>query len=63
MTTQTFIQTEMKRRTDLVESVEFRTKCADIAQKMGITAEEWNNNKVAILMYFANEFCKIENAA
>jgi hypothetical protein len=42
-TVQEFINAEMKRRTDLVESA------------------EWNENKVAILMLMANEFCKIEN--
>jgi hypothetical protein len=60
-TAQEFINAEMKRRTDLVESVEFRTKCVEVAKKLGITPKEWNENKVAILMLMANEFCKIEN--
>jgi hypothetical protein len=36
------IKAEMKRRTDLVECLEFRTKCVEVAKKLGITAEEWN---------------------
>jgi hypothetical protein len=55
------INAEMKRRTDLVECLEFRTKCVEVAKKLGITAEEWNKNKVGILLFMANEFCAIEN--
>jgi hypothetical protein len=58
---QDFINAEMKRRTDLVESEEFRTKCVEVAKKLGITPKEWNENKAAILLFMANEYCKIEN--
>ena len=55
------IKSELKRRTELVECLEFRKQAVKIAEKLGITANEWNKNKVAILMMLANEFCKIEN--
>ena len=58
---QDFINAEMKRRTDLVESEEFRNKCVEVAKKLGITPKEWNENKAAILLFMANEYCKIEN--
>jgi hypothetical protein len=28
---------------------------------MGVSAKEWNENKVHFLMIFANEFCRKEN--
>ncbi len=55
------IKSELKRRMDLVNSEDFRTSCAEIAKQVGITSEEWNNNKAVILMMWANEFCRIEN--
>ena len=62
MTTATeMIQTEMKRRTDLVYDEAFRTSCAKIAKEVGITAEEWNSNRAAICLLMANEVCRIEN--
>ena len=32
-----------------------------LQEKLGITADEWNTNKATLLLYFANEFCGIEN--
>ncbi len=61
MTPQELIKAEYKRRTDLVENVEFRKTCVEIAKKIGITVEEWNENKVQILLMFANKVCGIEN--
>lgn len=55
------INAEMKRRTDLVECLEFRKSAVELAKKIGITAKEWNQNKMAILLMLANEFCAIEN--
>ena len=55
------ITAEMKRRTDLVECLEFRKSAVELAKKLGITAKEWNENKMAILLMLANEFCSIEN--
>ena len=56
-----FIQKEYKRRTDLIEDVKFREMCIELAKKLGITADEWNENKATLLLYFANECCAIEN--
>ena len=39
----------------LINSVEFRNNCANIAKQVGITAQEWNENKVAILYTWATE--------
>jgi len=61
MKTNQFIKAEYKRRMDLVNDVEFRKSCVELAQKLGITADEWNTNKATLLLYFANEFCGIEN--
>jgi hypothetical protein len=55
------IQTEMKRREDLVNDLSFRTKCAEMAKQIGITAKEWNENKMFIIMTWANEYCGFEN--
>lgn len=61
METKNFIKTEYQRRLDLVNDVNFRKSCVELAKKLGITAEEWNENKAMLLLYFANEFCGIEN--
>lgn len=61
MKAQEMIQTELKRRNDLVECLQFRKQAVKIAKKFGITSDEWNKNKMAILLMLANEFCKKEN--
>ncbi len=55
------IESEMKRRMDLVNSADFRTKCAEIAKTIGITADEWNSNRGMICLMMANQVCGIEN--
>jgi hypothetical protein len=55
------MQSEWKRRMDLIENPKFRALCIENVKKLGITAQEWNENKAGILMYFANEFCGYEN--
>jgi len=55
------IETEMKRRKDLINNKSFVKDCIEMAKKLGITAEEWNKNKAMILMLWANEYCSIEN--
>lgn len=55
------MQSEWKRRMDLIENPKFRSMCIEGAKKLGITAQEWNQNKAGILMYFANEFCRFQN--
>jgi len=61
METKNFITKEFKRREELVMDIEFRKIVAKHAENIGISAEEWNKNKMTILLYFANEFCSIEN--
>lgn len=61
MANQITIQSEFKRRTDLIENPKFRELAVKAAKELGITEEEWNNNKVALLMFFANQLCSIEN--
>lgn len=61
MNTQVTIQTELKRRTDLIENPLFIEKAIEAVKMMGISSEEFNNNRMAILMLIANEFCAIEN--
>lgn len=63
METKNFIKAELKRREDLINDIDFRKICAKHVEKIGITANEWNENKMFFLMFFANEFCKIENQA
>ena len=60
-TTENFIHQEMQKRLDLINDENFRIKSVQVAKKLGITPDEWNNNKAIILMYFANEFCSIVN--
>ena len=55
------IESEMKRRTDLAEDPKFIQLCIEAAKKMGISAKEWNDNMAYIVLYFANEYCSIEN--
>lgn len=61
MTTAITFNSEFKRREDLISNAEFRATCAQYAQKVGITSEEWNTNKMGILMMIANEVCGLEN--
>lgn len=61
MKTQVTIHTELKRRTDLIENPLFIEKAIEAVKMMGISSEEFNNNRMAILMLIANEFCAIEN--
>ena len=61
MNTQVTIQTELKRRTDLIENPLFIEKAIEAVKMMGISSKEFNNNRMAILMLIANEFCAIQN--
>jgi hypothetical protein len=55
------IETEWKRRMDLVNDPNFVKLCVKYAQKLGISASEWNANRGSLVLYFANEMCTIEN--
>ena len=61
MKTQVTIESEWKRRMDLVEDPKFRQIAIEAAKKLGITAEEWNANRAGLLLMFANEICSLEN--
>ena len=63
MTPTEMIKAEYKRRTDLVEDINFRKQCVKMAKELGITAEEWNKEKVHIMLFFANKICQLENQA
>jgi hypothetical protein len=63
MTPKQMIKAEYKRRTDLVNDVNFRKQCVKMAKALGITADEWNKDKVHIMLFFANKFCQLENQA
>ncbi|MFY7885170.1 MAG: hypothetical protein ACOVOV_10050 [Dolichospermum sp.] len=63
MTPKEMIKAEYKRRTDLVEDINFRKQCVKMAKALGITADEWNKEKVHIMLIFANKFCQLENQA
>lgn len=54
-TAQQSIKAEFKKRTDLIKQKEFRVKCAQIAEEMGMSADEWNKNKAKILLWMANK--------
>jgi hypothetical protein len=55
------IETELKRRTDLIECPDFINKSVKAANKLGITAKDWNENRTAILLMLANNVCKLQN--
>jgi hypothetical protein len=63
MTTREMIKIEYKRRTDLVNNLAFRKDCVKMAKALGITSEEWNKDKVHLLLFFANKVCQLENQA
>lgn len=55
-----FIENEMNLRVKLVNDPKFIKQSVEVAKRIGITANEWNENKAAILLYFANETLKID---
>ena len=57
---QQFIENEINLRVKLVNDPKFIKQSVDVAKRIGITANEWNENKAAILLYFANETLKID---
>ena len=63
MTPKEIIKAEYKRRTDLVNDINFRKQCVKAAKALGITSDEWNKNKVHIMLIFANKVCQLENQA
>jgi hypothetical protein len=50
-----FIEEQMRLRMELIETPAFREMCVAYAKSVGITADEWNENRAGILMIMANE--------
>lgn len=61
MTTQKFISNENEIRIKLVNDPKFLELCIKCLKQMGIPAQEWNENKMSIALYFANEFIAKDN--
>ena len=62
MNTQQFnIEATMTKIMDLATNADFIAKSVEVAKQLGITAQEWNENKPALLMYFAKEALKSTN--
>jgi hypothetical protein len=61
MKNQITVKGEFKKRMDLINDSNFRKECAKYAQQIGITEQEWNQNKAGILMMIANEVCGIQD--
>lgn len=63
MTPKQLIKAEYKKRTDLVNDINFRKQCVKAAKALGITQEEWDKNRLTIMLIFANKVCELENKA
>ncbi len=61
MNAQQFIENEMNLRVKLVEDVRFRELCIKACKDLGISAKEWNENKMAICLFLANEIISKDN--
>jgi hypothetical protein len=46
----------MDLRVKLVEDVKFRELCVKMCKELGISASEWNKNKIDICLFIANQF-------
>jgi len=60
-TSKVTMESELKRRMDLVNDESFRTICAEQMKNSGMTEKEWNDNKAVICLMLANEICRIQN--
>jgi len=54
------IQFEINRIFEIAQNENFIYSAIDICKKIGISADEFNNNKAAILLKFAHEVRKTE---
>ena len=55
------IENEMALRTKLVNDDNFKVLCIEACKKLGISAKEWNENRMAICLFFANEMIGKDN--
>ncbi len=61
MTTQEFISKELEVRVKLASNENFIKSCIKVAKVLGISANEWNENKTTLLLFFANEAISVFN--
>ena len=59
-TAEQFIKNEMDFRLAIIEDEQFRLNAIEVCKKIGLTAKDWNENKMGILMTLANEMVKID---
>lgn len=50
-----FITSQMNLRLELIHNPIFIEQCISYVKSIGMSAEEWNQNKAGILMMIANE--------
>jgi hypothetical protein len=55
------IKNEMDLRMSIINDKEFRLQAVEVAKKLGLTAQEWNENKAMILLFMANEMISMDN--
>jgi hypothetical protein len=64
LTGEKLLKSELDRRFDLAQDEDFIAMVADVAKKLGVPADLWNNDsefKVNFLLYWANQLCSKEN--
>jgi hypothetical protein len=59
-TAEQFIENEMEFRMAIIKDELFIKNSIKVCKKMGLTAQDWNENKAGILMTFANELVKMD---
>ena len=57
---QQFVEKKLKSIFDLAQDPNFIKTSIQAAKDLGMTAKEWNDNKAAILLMFANEIVAID---
>jgi hypothetical protein len=50
-----FITEQMNLRLELAQNPEFIQKCIEYVKSIGMSADEWNDNMIGILMLISNE--------
>jgi hypothetical protein len=60
MKTEMTIESEFKKIEDMINDVKFRELAVKFCKKVGITAKEWNENKIGILTMLALKVYNIE---
>ena len=50
-----FISEQMKLRLELAQNPEFIQTCIEYVKSIGMSADEWNDNMLSILMLLSNQ--------